>query len=86
MADLFNATQMSSAEKSEAWKRIRVGLAGLGGIVLMLAIFSAMLARLEQKDVAAPAKSVGGKPAPQTEPMAGLGVAPGAPEPTLNAK
>ncbi len=68
--------------RNESWRRIRVGVTGLGGIVLLIALASAMLEQLapNQTPVAAAVSDARTKPAaPDSEPLAELGVAPGAP-------
>jgi hypothetical protein len=71
--------------RNESWRRIRVGLTGLGGILLLIGLASAMLEQLtpNQTPIAAvvsgaPAKSADAK----SEPLAELGVAPGAATPS----
>jgi hypothetical protein len=65
--------------RSETWRRVRVGLAGIGGILLLLAVASAMLDRIARQSPQTPMSKndlqngVGVAP---TEPMADLGVAP----------
>ncbi len=87
MVDLLRGSPLRPSEKSEGWRRVRIGLSGIGVIVLMLAITSAMQSRLE-KQATSPSsvqtsQSVGNKQ-PEKEPMADLGIAPGAPEVPTN--
>jgi hypothetical protein len=86
MAEPDLRTRIDIENESEGWRRVRVGLAGLGAIVLIIALANAMLDRIVEKaggplaaDQSSPAgnAAVAEKPA---EPMAELGVAPGAPE------
>jgi hypothetical protein len=71
--------------RSETWRRIRVGLGGVASILLLLAVASAMLDRIAKQSpkptAAVEGSSVNGVATPN-EPMADLGVAPAAAEPT----
>lgn len=74
--------------RNESWRRIRVGLTGLSGIILLIALASAMLQQLTpgQTPVAAAINGSPTKPAGSgSEPLAELGVAPGAPTQSPNA-
>ncbi len=87
MVDFLRGTPLRPSERSEGWRRVRIGLSGIGVIVLMLAIASAMQSRLDLQVANQPAQSSAGantKPQPDKEPMADLGVAPGAPEEPAN--
>jgi hypothetical protein len=76
-------------KQSEGWRRIRVGMAGVAGILLLLALGSAMLDRLglenQNNSPANTVASANGTDLP-SEPMAELGVAPGAAEPVAANK
>ena len=70
------------ADRKESWRRIRVGLTGLGGILLLIGLASAMLERISPR-TPEPATVADGTlgnatQAPENEPLAELGVAPGA--------
>ena len=69
-------------ERNESWRRIRVGLTGLGGILLLIGLANAMLQQLGTAKVQ-DVPTVTGQPAKsadeKNEPLAELGVAPGAP-------
>ncbi len=86
MADVAEISGPNAAKPSESWKRIRVGMAGVAGMLLLLALGSAMLVLEGQNskptNVTASLNSVE-KP---SEPMAELGVAPGAAEPAVPTK
>lgn len=62
---------------SEGWRRIRVGITGLAAIMLMIGLASAMFSRLTL-DPQSPSYSQPANKADNAEPMADLGVAPGA--------
>lgn len=68
-------------DRSESWRRIRVGVTGLAGIVLLIGLASAMLEQLTP-GLAPVAAAVNGPQAKSgeadKEPLAELGVAPGA--------
>lgn len=72
----------SATDRKESWRRIRVGLTGLGGILLLIGLASAMLERLSPRtpEPVAINEDVPGNMtiAPKDEPLAELGVAPGA--------
>ncbi|MEY4500399.1 MAG: hypothetical protein RIS52_289 [Pseudomonadota bacterium] len=80
MVELFKGVSLREAQKNEGWRRIRVGLAGLAVIVTILAISSGVLNRVgDQANSTAAKSSVASDNAiAPSEPMAGLGVAPGA--------
>jgi hypothetical protein len=81
MAELRDTLATAMAKRSESWRRIRVGLAGLGGMLLLLALASAMFDRLaleEQITSQSQPKSPSNGVEQPSEPMAELGVAPGA--------
>lgn len=73
-------------DKSEGWRRIRVGATGIVAILLLIGLSSAMMSRLtDQANVSAQVAGSAGDiraPEPVDEPLAELGVAPGAPENT----
>ncbi len=80
-----NSVQVSVPRaRSETLRRIRVGLSGIAGILLLLAAASAILERIAKQSpkpsATATVPQLNGVAAP-TEPMAGLGVAPAAAEP-----
>ncbi len=73
-------------DRRESWRRIRVGVTGLGGILLIIGLASAMLERIgpspSPNPIAATRSGEATKPAePKNEPLAELGVAPGAAAP-----
>jgi hypothetical protein len=71
-------------DRRESWRRIRVGLTGLGGILLIIGLASAMLERIGPSTSPVAAISGGGaskSAEPKSEPLAELGVAPGAAAP-----
>ena len=72
----------SPTDRKESWRRIRVGLTGLAGILLLIGLTSAMLERLSPRTpepVAVGEDATGNMAdAPKDEPLAELGVAPGA--------
>ena len=74
--------QESLRDRNESWRRIRVGMTGLGGILLLIGLANAMLQQLGSAKVQA-VPTVTGQPAKsadeKNEPLAELGVAPGAP-------
>lgn len=76
-------------KQSEGWRRIRVGMAGVAGILVLLALGSAMLDRIglesQNNGPANTAASANITDLP-SEPMAELGVAPGAAEPVAATK
>lgn len=76
------SAEEATPDRKESWRRIRVGLTGLTGILLLIGLTSAMLERLSPRtpepvasgeDLVANATA-----APKDEPLAELGVAPGA--------
>jgi hypothetical protein len=85
MADLPEGPVAGARARSETWRRIRVGLGGVASILLLLAVASAMLDRIAKQSPKTAAtvegSSVNGVATPN-EPMADLGVAPAAAEPT----
>jgi hypothetical protein len=62
---------------SEGWRRVRVGVTGLAAIMLIVGLASAMFARLAFDAQSSP-QSQASKASANEEPMAELGVAPGA--------
>jgi hypothetical protein len=71
-------------DRKESWRRIRVGLTGLGGILLIIGLASAMLERVGPGRTPAEVTANGGSAKTtetKDEPLAELGVAPGAPAP-----
>ena len=78
------------ADRRESWRRIRVGVTGLAGILLLIGLTSAVLERLSPRTpepvAAGPGAQNAAKDATKDEPLAELGVAPGAAEPTKDAK
>jgi hypothetical protein len=70
------------ADRKESWRRIRVGVTGLGGILLLIGLASAMLERISPRTpepVTVADGTLGNMvQAPENEPLAELGVAPGA--------
>lgn len=71
-----------ASDRRESWRRIRVGLTGLGGILLLIGLANAMLQQLGQASApvapnVADATTRNGDA--KNEPLAELGVAPGAP-------
>lgn len=83
------AADEPTANGKESWRRIRVGLTGLAGILLLIGLTSAMLERLsprvpEPADVAGDA-AVNAVDVPEDEPLAELGVAPGAADSSKDA-
>lgn len=78
------------SDRKESWRRIRVGLTGLAGILLLIGLTSAMLERLSPRTpepVATGADVTGNATdAPKDEPLAELGVAPGAAPSEQDAK
>jgi hypothetical protein len=86
MAEPDLRARIDAENQHEGWRRVRVGLAGLGGIVLIIALANAMLDRIVEKaggplvaDQSSPSGNAAAAEKP-AEPMAELGVAPGAPE------
>ncbi len=75
-----------TAKPSESWKRIRVGMAGVAGMLLLLALGSAMLLLDDQNSSPANTTAALNSVETQIEPMAELGVAPGAAEPIVPNK
>lgn len=77
-------------DRRESWRRIRVGLTGLAGILLLIGLTSAVLERISPRTPEPVASATGApgnaKDAPKDEPLAELGVAPGAAEPAKDAK
>lgn len=77
-------------DRNESWQRIRVGLTGLGGILLLIGLASAMLEQLGPRQTPAPITVENGPAGAQTdtkkEPLAELGVAPGAALPVEDAQ
>ena len=84
MANGSNRHDISLEDRREGWRRIRVGITGLAAILLLIGFASAMLSRItDQADTArtsSPAQQAATKDKPKDEPMAELGVVPGAPE------
>jgi hypothetical protein len=80
----------SAADRKESWRRIRVGLTGLAGILLLIGLASAMLERISPRtpETAIMAEGALGNSAdaPEDEPLAELGVAPGAAVSTQDPK
>ena len=78
------------ADRKESWRRIRVGLTGLGGIVLLIGLASAMLERISPRTpepVTVTEDALGNSAkVPENEPLAELGVAPGAAASTQDPK
>ena len=71
-------------DRRESWRRIRVGLTGLGGILLIIGLANAMLERISPSasPVEATRSGEAAKPVEtKNEPLAELGVAPGAAAP-----
>lgn len=72
-------------DRRESWRRIRVGVTGLGGILLLIGLANAMLQQLGKAN-APVTPSVSEQAArsndAKNEPLAELGVAPGAPATT----
>jgi hypothetical protein len=62
---------------SEGWRRVRVGVTGLAVIMLMVGLASAMFSRLVLDTQSSP-QSPANVATENKEPMAELGVAPGA--------
>lgn len=77
-------------DRKESWRRIRVGLTGLAGILLLIGLTSAMLERLSPRTpepVVAAGDAVGNvADVPKDEPLAELGVAPGAADSSKDTK
>lgn len=80
----------SLADRKESWRRIRVGLTGLAGILLLIGLASAMLERISPRTpepaVVADGAVGNATDAPKKEPLAELGVAPGAADPAQDTK
>jgi hypothetical protein len=70
---------------SEGWRRIRVGITGLAAIMLIVGLASAMFTRLVSGGQGASPSQLGNH-AGNNEPMADLGVAPGAATQTVKPK
>jgi hypothetical protein len=68
-------------ETRQRMQRIRVGLTGLGAVILLIVLATALFSRIGGS-VNSPGNSAvtAAKPASSDEPLADLGVAPGAPE------
>jgi hypothetical protein len=69
-------------DRRESWRRIRVGLTGLGGILLLIGLANAMLQQLGKANapvVPSVAEQAARSSDAKNEPLAELGVAPGAP-------
>ncbi len=62
---------------SEGWRRVRVGVTGLAAIMLIVGLASAMFTRLALDTRGSP-QNQAGRSSGNDEPMADLGVAPGA--------
>lgn len=89
MSDEPKSAVPSAPKPSESWRRVRVGMAGIAGMLLLLALGSAMLDRLVLEDQnGKPANAATGANSVEipSEPMAELGVAPGAAEPASPPK
>jgi hypothetical protein len=87
MNDQQRAGRIALEDSKERSKRIRVGLTGLCGIVLIVGLASAMMSQLTASVSKAPGASASGNVAAPSavaaqgepvEPLAELGVAPGA--------
>lgn len=81
---------ISADGRGEGWRRIRVGVTGLAAILVLIGFASAMLSRItDQAAVSAqssvPAQQIQPREKPKDEPMAELGVVPGAPEAAVAA-
>jgi hypothetical protein len=77
MSDLFDGPALSPSARSESWRRARVGLGGIAGILLILATAGSLVDRIggaEKQAQAGASNSID----PASEPMAELGVAPSA--------
>lgn len=82
-------SQDSYEDRRESWRRIRVGLTGLGGILLVIGLANAMLERLGPSPSATEVIKNGAAPKPaetKNEPLAELGVAPGAAAPAEESR
>ncbi len=75
MPDTENRQPTTGFLPSEVWLRVRVGLAGIGGILLILGAASSLADRL-RADGNLGAKSTANVIAAPSEPMAELGIAP----------
>lgn len=84
------SVEETNPDRRESWRRIRVGLTGLAGILLLIGLTSAMLERLSPRTpepVVVDADVTGNMAdAPKDEPLAELGVAPGAAPTEQDAK
>jgi hypothetical protein len=91
MNDQQRAGRIALEESRERSKRIRVGMTGLGGILLIVGLASAMMSRLTADAATAPQTNVtqitgpsGAQPIQNesvtAEPLVELGVAPEAPQ------
>ena len=90
MANRNSRQIISTDDRGEGWRRIRVGLTGLAAILLLIGFASAMLSRITDQaavtaQTAAPAQKNAAKETSNDEPMAELGVVPGAPESAVPA-
>ncbi|MEQ1548988.1 MAG: hypothetical protein ABL918_10140 [Chakrabartia sp.] len=84
MTELRHPLPLPRDDRSEGWRRIRVGAIGVVAILVLIGLSSAMMSRItDQANVSAQVTGGGAvlaPPVPVEEPLAELGVAPGAPE------
>jgi hypothetical protein len=77
MVDLFAGPAMPPAQRPETWRRVRIGLSGLAGILLLLAAASTLNKRMNVDSPAEDLAKTGVKDATTaSQPMAEMGVAP----------
>ncbi len=82
MTTVKQPSQLPRDDRSEGWRRIRVGAIGVVAILILIGLSSAMMSRItDQANVSAQVTGGGAAlapPEPVEEPLAELGVAPGA--------
>jgi hypothetical protein len=77
---------MADEKRRDGMQRVRVGLTGLAVVLLIVALATAVLKTVDEQVVGNnPAPSVDNSDTPKDEPLADLGVAPGAPSENVTA-
>lgn len=78
---------MADEKSRDGMQRVRVGLTGLAVVLLIVALATAVLRSVDQQAVGnAPAPNVDNSDKSKDEPLADLGVAPGAPAEKADTK